>query len=129
LYPLEVYVLTQDEVLHYVPSTASVEVRKGGTSKNRVADAVRDVPASRAFAIVAITGVPDRITGKYAERGIRYMWMEAGHAAQNLVLAAAAMRLGAVTIGAFDDAVVSDALGLSSAELPLYLVAVGRPLP
>lgn len=128
LYPLEMYVVTQDEVLHYVPSTASVEVRFDDRAKELVADAVSDTPASRAYALVVITGVPDRITGKYAERGIRYLWMEAGHAAQNLLLSAAALGLGAVTIGAFDDAGISEALGLSDAEEPLYLIPVGRPL-
>lgn len=129
LYPLEMYVVTPDEVLHYVPSTSSVEVRFDDRAKELVADAVSDTPASRAYALVVITGVPDRITGKYAERGIRYMWMEAGHAAQNLLLSAAALGLGAVTIGAFDDAGISEALGLSDAEEPLYLIPVGRPLP
>lgn len=128
LYPLEVYVVTPDGVLHYLPDTSSVEVRNGAQTKAVISEAIRDVPASRAYAMIVITGVPGRITGKYGERGIRYMWMEAGHAAQNLVLAAAAMRLGAVTIGAFDDGAVADALGLSDAEIPLYLIAVGRPL-
>jgi nitroreductase len=36
------------------------------------------------------------------------------------------MGLGAVPIGAFDDAGVADALGLSSAEIPLYIIPVGR---
>lgn len=129
LYPLEMYVVTPDEVLHYLPRTSSVEVRYDDQAKERVADAVSDTPASRAYALVVITGVPDRITGKYAERGIRYMWMEAGHAAQNLLLAAAALGLGAVTIGAFDDEGIADALGLSDMEEPLYLIPVGRPLP
>jgi len=129
LYPLEMYVVTPDEVLHYVPRTSSVEVRYDDQAKERVADAVSDTPASRAYALVVIAGVPDRITGKYADRGIRYMWMEAGHAAQNLLLAAAALGLGAVTIGAFDDAGIADALGLSDMEEPLYLIPVGRPLP
>lgn len=128
LYPLEMYVVTPDEVLHYVPRTSSVEVRYDDRAKELVADAVSDTPASRAYALVVITGVPDRITGKYADRGIRYMWMEAGHAAQNLLLAAAALGLGAVTIGAFDDAGLADALGLSDVEEPLYLIPVGRPL-
>jgi len=128
LYPLEMYVVTPGEVLHYVPSTASVEVRYDSRAKEIVSDAVRDTPASRAYALVVITGVPDRITGKYAERGIRYMWMEAGHAGQNLLLAAASLGLGAVTIGAFDDARMAEALGLSDAEEPLYLIPVGRPL-
>lgn len=128
LYPLEVYVVTDDEVLHYLPETSSVEVRYDDRAKDAVADAVSDTPASRAYALVVITGVPDRITGKYADRGIRYMWMEAGHAAQNLLLAAAALGLGAVAIGAFDDAGIAGALGLSDAEEPLYLIPVGRPL-
>ena len=128
LYPLEMYVVTPDEVLHYVPSTASVEVRYDSRASELVSAAVRGTPAAEAYALVVITGVPDRITGKYAERGIRYMWMEAGHAAQNLLLAAAALGLGAVTIGAFDDAGMSQALGLSDAETPLYLIPVGKPL-
>lgn len=51
--------------------------------------------------------------------------MEAGHAAQNLLLAAAAMDLGAVPIGAFNDAEVAEALGLSSQEEPLYVIPEG----
>jgi SagB-type dehydrogenase family enzyme len=128
LYPLETYVVTPADVLRYVPGTASVEVRADSQAKSRVAAAMGDGPASRAYAIVIITGVPARITGKYGERGIRYMWMEAGHAAQNLLLAAAALGLGAVTIGAFDDTGIARALGLSDLEIPLYLIPVGRPL-
>ena len=33
-----------------------------------------------------------------------------------------------MTIGAFDDAGVAEALGLSEGEIPLYLIPVGRPL-
>jgi len=126
LYPLETYVATPQEVLRYVPGTASVEVRADLQAKGAVAQAISGSPAVGAYAIVIITGVPARITGKYSERGIRYMWMEAGHAAQNLLLAAAAMDLGAVPIGAFNDAGVAAALGLSSQEIPLYVIPVGR---
>ena len=128
LYPLETYVVTPADVLRYVPDTTSVEVRVDAQAKSRVAAAISDAPASAAYAIVIITGVPARITGKYDERGIRYMWMEAGHATQNLLLAAAALGLGAVAVGAFDDAGISEALGLSEQEIPLYLIPVGRPL-
>jgi len=127
LYPLETYVVTPREVLRYVPGTASVEVRADPQAQSAVKQAISGSPAAGAYAIVIITGVPDRTTGKYAERGVRYMWMEAGHAAQNLLLAAAAMGLGAVPIGAFNDSGVADALGLSDQEIPLYLIPVGRP--
>lgn len=128
LYPLETYVVTPQEVLRYVPATASVEVRVDPQAKAAVTEAVSGTEAAAAYAMFIFTGVPARITGKYADRGIRYMWMEAGHAAQNLLLAAAAMGLGAVTIGAFNDAGVAAALGLSDQEIPLYLIPVGRPL-
>lgn len=126
LYPLEVYVVTDDAVLHYLPDTNTVEVQNTTEATAQVAEAVNNVPASLAPAIVIITGVPSRVTGKYVERGIRYMWMEAGHAAQNLLLAAAALGLGAVTIGAYNDGLISEALGLSDAEQPLYLIPIGN---
>ncbi len=125
LYPLETYVVTPQEVLRYIPASASVEVRADTRARGAVVQAIAGSPAVGAYAIVIITGVPARITGKYADRGIRYMWMEAGHAAQNLLLAAAAMDLGAVPIGGFNDAGIADALGLSGQEIPLYLIPVG----
>jgi nitroreductase len=53
--------------------------------------------------------------------------MEAGHAAQNLLLQAVALDLGAVLVGAFDDAKVKQVLSLSKQEAPLYLIPVGKP--
>jgi nitroreductase len=53
--------------------------------------------------------------------------LEAGHAAQNLLLEATALGLGGVPIGAFHDARVRKVLALSDAEEPLYLVPIGTP--
>jgi nitroreductase len=52
--------------------------------------------------------------------------MEAGHAAQNLLLQAAALNLGAVLVGAFDDLEVKRILNLKTQEAPLYLIPVGK---
>lgn len=57
----------------------------------------------------------------------RYVILEAGHAAQNLVLQATTLGLAAVTIGAFDDAEVQQVLGLAADQDPLCVVPVGRP--
>jgi nitroreductase len=54
--------------------------------------------------------------------------MEAGHAAQNLLLEAAAVGLAAVPVGAFDDDRVRETLGLPRSEAPLYLIPVGHPV-
>jgi nitroreductase len=52
--------------------------------------------------------------------------MEAGHAAQNLCLQAAALDLKAVVVGAFEDEAVRRIALLPPGEEPLYLVPVGR---
>lgn len=127
LYPLELYAVTPQEVLRYLPGDSSVQVRTDGTAKQRLASAMGGARASQAYAIIAVAGVAARSTGKYGERGVRYMWMEAGHATQNLLLAATAMGLGAVPIGAFDDEAVSLSLGLPEGQTPLYLIPVGHP--
>jgi nitroreductase len=63
----------------------------------------------------------------YGGRAERYVVLEAGHAAQNLLLQAVALGLGAVPVGAFDDAAVSEVIGLPAAQSPLYLIPVGHP--
>lgn len=52
--------------------------------------------------------------------------MEAGHAAQNVYLQAAALELGTVVVGAFDDEEAQRILGMPSREEPLCLMPVGR---
>ena len=62
-------------------------------------------------AIIVIAADYSRTTGKYGERGIPYVHMEVGAAAQNIQLQAAARGLGAVFVGAFDDDQVCYVLG------------------
>ncbi|MDI6740755.1 MAG: SagB/ThcOx family dehydrogenase [Candidatus Edwardsbacteria bacterium] len=81
----------------------------------------------RAAAVIAISAVHTRTTGRYGDRGIRYVDMEAGHAGQNLALQAVALGLATVMIGAFDDAGVKEILKLADDEAPLYLIPVGKP--
>jgi nitroreductase len=53
--------------------------------------------------------------------------MEAGHVAQNLLLAAAALRLAAVPVGGFYDRAVDAVLGVDGIyEASLYVVSVGH---
>ena len=80
-----------------------------------------------AQAIVAVTSVPARSAPKYGERSVRYTYMEAGHATQNVLLQATALDLAATAVGAFDDAGMGAVLGLPACEHPLYLIALGRP--
>jgi nitroreductase len=66
------------------------------------------------------------MSAKYGRRGVRYVDMEAGHAAQNLCLQAVALDLHSVVIGAFQDTAVKQAARLPADEEPLYLVPVGK---
>lgn len=84
--------------------------------------AVRDAPV-----VIVLTAVYERTTARYGERGVRYVHMEAGHAAQNIYLQAESLGLGTVVVGAFDDSEVGGIMGLGDDEHPLYLIPVGIP--
>jgi hypothetical protein len=56
-----------------------------------------------AAAVLVFSAVYERTTVKYGKRGLRYVHMEAGHAAQNVCLQAVSLNLGTVAIGAFLD--------------------------
>jgi SagB-type dehydrogenase family enzyme len=83
-------------------------------------------PVSEGAVDIVFTAVYSRTTGKYGERGVRYVHIEMGHAGQSLCLQATALGLGAVTVGAFVDELVAKALNLPQNEQPLYIIPVGR---
>ena len=80
---------------------------------------------SGAAAVFVICAAYERTTGTYGQRGIRYVHMEAGHAAQNVYLQAVSLQLGTVVLGAFDDERVKEVLTFRK-ERPLYLMPVGK---
>lgn len=79
--------------------------------------------------MIVVAAAYGRTTRKYGQRGIRYVHMEAGHAAQNIHLQAVALNLGNVAVGAFDEDRVKKIVNLSGEEQPLYLLPVGSIKP
>lgn len=63
---------------------------------------------------------------RYGERGIRYIYIETGHCAQNIYLQCVSLSLGTVAVGAFDDDEISKILNLPKFEFPTYLMPIGR---
>lgn len=77
---------------------------------------------------IVFTAVPARTEVRYGkDRSPRYIDLEIGHAAQNLMLQAAALELGSVAVGAFHDEEVATLLALPKDTIPIYLVPVGYP--
>lgn len=81
----------------------------------------------QAPALVVVTGVVARSAGRYGARAERYAALEAGAAAQNLLLQAVALGLGSTFVGAFDDGALAMLLGLPEGERPWAVLPVGRP--
>jgi len=128
LYPLELYLLSVDGMLHYSPEGHRAEVVSTVDLRadlQRVAldqEAVGEAPA-----VLVICGVYSRTETRYGSRAERYVHLEAGHVAQSMLLQAVALDLGGVPIGAFDDAGVQRVLDLPSSHQPLYLIPIGHP--
>jgi SagB-type dehydrogenase family enzyme len=129
LYPLEIYVATADGVFQYWPVGHQLLVLTQDDARSTLySAALRQEPVRQAPAVFVVTAVYERTASKYGdERAQRYVHLEAGHAAQNLLLEAVALELGAVPIGAFEDERVQAALQLPADHQPLYLIPVGRP--
>lgn len=129
LYPLECYVATPAALYRYEPANHRLVPRFAGDQRPALAHAAAGQSAvADAAVVLVITAVYERTAAKYGEeRAQRYAMLEAGHAAQNVLLQAAALGIGAVPIGAFHDDAVADLLRVPRGEEPLYLIAVGRP--
>lgn len=128
LYPLEVYAATPDGLYHYEPDGHRLELVQRGDLRSDLSEvALGQEAVADGAVVIVITAVYARTAQKYLNRAERYVQMEAGHAAQNLLLQATALRLGAVPIGAFADEEVQVAMGIPGDHEPLYLIPVGRP--
>ena len=134
LYPLELFLAAgavaglEPGVYRYTPYTHTLTPSARGDRREDIAAAaLGQAWMAEAQALVAFCAVFERITGRYGRRGELYVLIEAGHASQNLSLAAAALGLGSTVVGAFDDARIRAVLGAAGDEHPLILQPVGRP--
>jgi SagB-type dehydrogenase family enzyme len=62
---------------------------------------------------------------KYGQRGIRYVFLDAGHIAQNISLIALKENLKSVLIGGFLDYELKLLLNLDNNDYPIYAIAIG----
>jgi len=135
LYPVETYLVVNrvrdipSGVYHYSVERHSLEELRRGDFRTSLAGASLDQKVVyEACAVFVWTAVFRRCTWKYRERGYRYVYLDAGHIAQNVALAAVGLGLGSCQIGALYDDEVNELLGVDGTEeSALYLTAVGEP--
>ena len=134
LYPLELYfAVGQVEglppgVFRYRPAKHTLEHVGPEDRREQLSEAALSQTWVRdSAAVLAITAIPRRTTWKYGERGLRYIYMEAGHVAQNICLQTVSLGLATTPVGAFRDDEVQRLLGLPPDVEPIYLLPIGRP--
>ena len=132
LYPLELYVLAGNVTdlpagiyKYRCKSHELLSIAKDDRRIDLGNAALGQSSVRRAAAVMALSGVHERMTTKYGDRGIRYVHMEAGHAAQNVYLQAVSLGLSTVVIGAFRDEEVKSLLKMTIGEKLLYIMPVG----
>lgn len=130
-YPLELYAVVPEAVYHYNPQRHLLALHLSGDRRpDLYTAALHQESVLRAPVVIVMAAVYQRTASRYGrERTPRYVHMEIGHAAQNVLLQAVALGLGGVPIGAFYDDQVQRALALPADHAPLYLIPVGRPRP
>jgi SagB-type dehydrogenase family enzyme len=126
LYPLELYLVSEEAVYHYRPLGHELEKTLEDDLRSQLCEAAWGQSAVEGAPIdIVITAVYKRTEVKYGGRAARYVHLEAGHAAQNIHLQAVALGLGSVPIGAFSDDRVQEVLSLPRDHKPLYIIPVG----
>ena len=128
LYLLEVYVLPGNVTnlpmgtYKYQPQGHELIKIADGDKKAELFKAVGQAPIKNAPAVLVFSGLSEK-TQRPA-----WMYIEAGHAAQNVYLQAVSLKMGGVVMGGFKDEDVRKVLNLSEKEQPLYIMPIGKKI-
>ena len=133
LYPIEIYLVVKnvegvaEGVYRYDPEGHKLVLVVGGDFNRALAEvAANQEWIENSAAILLISADFQRTTQKYGERGKQYVWMEAGHSAQNVYLQATSLELGTVSVGAFDEERVQKILNLPENIQSLVIMPIGK---
>ena len=134
LYPVETYLVIhsvegiEPGVYHYAVETHELDQLKVGDFREAIARAALDQQiAYRANVVFVWTAVFERSKWKYKQRAYRYIYLDAGHIAQNVALGAVALGLGSCQIAAIYDDEANALLDVDGvAESAIYMTVVGR---
>jgi len=135
LYPIETYIVVNNVadlasgVYHYNIRQHSLEELILGDYAGQTARAALDQGICAEAGVVFIwTAVFSRSRWKYKQRAYRYIYLDAGHMAQNLALASTSLGLGCCHIGALFDEEVNRIIGVDGIEESVvYMSVAGHP--
>jgi SagB-type dehydrogenase family enzyme len=127
LYPLELYVVTPEQVMHYLPDGHRAETRAVSDLRPGLkAAAVGQSTVGAAPVVIVVAAVPGRLRRRYGAQTEPFVQIEVGHAAQNILLQAAALGLAAVPVGSLNPSHAAVTLALPPDQTVLYFIPVGR---
>lgn len=132
LHPLETYLVSGPMdglgagVYHFAPDAFALEQLREGEQRPHLADAVALPDVANGPAALVVTGIPWRTEWKYAERGWRHLYWDAGAMLANLLAVADAHGVETQVLLGFRDAALCELLGIDEAsEMPLAVVCLG----
>lgn len=133
LYPVETYISVHnvDELpaglYHFNVGEFGLELlRPGSQADDLVLACLNQQFLAETAAVFIWTAVYRRNACKYGDRGLRYVFMDAGHICQNVLLAAEATGSHGCPVAAFFDDELNQLIGLDvHEESAIYLAGVG----
>jgi SagB-type dehydrogenase family enzyme len=135
LYPTETYIAVNNieelinGIYHYNIQNHMLEELKIGNFGDKIAHAALNQKMCSDASIVFIwTAIFQRSKWKYSQRAYRYVYLDTGHIAENLALAAISVNIGSCEIGAFFDDEINSLIGVDGKEeSAILLCTVGHP--
>lgn len=134
LYPIETYLSVRNVsdiapgIYHYAIADHALELLQPGDFSADVTRAALDQQMCSAAAAVFIwTALFQRSKWKYKQRAYRYVYLDAGHIAENLALAATILNLASCHIAAIYDDEANQIVDVDGTEESvIYMTAVGN---
>ena len=126
IYLLEVYVLPGNVmnlpmgIYKYQPQGHELIKIADGDKKAELFKAAGQAPIKNAPVALVITGLSEKTQNP------AWMYLEAGHAAENIYLQAVSLKLGTVAMGGFKEDEVRKVLSLPEKERVIYIMPIGK---
>lgn len=132
VYPLHTYLIAMHVsklgpgAYTYDPYAHTLALRRAGGLRNELlSGACHQTEVDTAALGILLSANLSRSVREFGESGVRLAQIEAGHAAQNVLLQATALSLGAIGMGKLDAVAIRRVVDLPAREEPLLLLLAG----